>query len=651
MKKIAFILILTVVLMTMLGGCARQPVSHQYNEEILVNGNFESWNGDVPTGWRLWSDSTGAISKGAHNTQSDFVTENELGNSYLKITNSTLGRTYISQTIDVEPGAVYLVEAFIKVDKRLDNGTYSTIPGSGARIGILEDTKSPYQGLAAVKAWGEYKTHFYFKTDLSTINLFVSVGDADNAMSGTASFDYVSVKKIDVNSDYYKDDLQDTIYTCRLKENIGWTADGGLFTAICIVLVVVLFAVAFVLSSKKVACSPLCGLISAGCVILAGIGVRVLVSSLFIGARQNVSHVLQMGASMLSGGFTTAYSVGTEVGPIAYYLYALIGLITGGNSELTMTSALIAKLPLILADAVTSFVIFWFLKKHVGNFKALVGAGLYAVLPAVFATTAVWGAVQSLTATFIVLAITSMADRKVISSVVFTILALATSVEAVFILPVVCAFVTWVCIKDKAVIPSVVITAGVGLVGIFLLALPVSAGASVAAVFVKYYQAIASLSGFNFAAVVSGVGGQILNIAFNVLYFALIATLTIMMYLKRKNRLDAMLLSVFSIIATAFFAPSVGQFFLLPAIALLITYSLIKGDGWSFLLSAAVSVLHCLNALLVAGASGYFTNYLSGFLTAIASGTLSIVLGVLYVLCVAGCGVLCYFITGKEKKN
>lgn len=251
MKKLALIILAIVMMAVSLGGCNAEPVVHEYGQEVVVNGSFESWSGDAPTGWRFITDCGATIKAGSHKAQTDFVVDNEVGESFLTVNSGKLGWSFLTQTIKVEPGATYLVEVFIRIDENLSNGTLSTVIGSGAKVGILEDMNDPGIGRTSKSYWGEYKIHYYFTTEMDTIHLYLGLGDNVTAISGTAHFDGVSVKKVDTSSDAFKQDPKDTIYKIKNEDRVNLPLETSTVIIIVASVVVVTAVVIVVLLSIK----------------------------------------------------------------------------------------------------------------------------------------------------------------------------------------------------------------------------------------------------------------------------------------------------------------------------------------------------------------------------------------------------------------
>ena len=653
-------------------GCGMQPVTHQYGQQILSNGNFEQWNGTTPDGWRFVSDCGGTLSRGQHNTASDFASGNGLGEQYITITNPTYGTSYLAQTLQVQPGATYLVEAFIKIDTELKKESLSTVPGCGAKVGFLEDmgTKGnglSGQGFTSTTGW-KYKYelngnerekifYFYFTTELDVVNIYVALGDEITPMSGTANFDGVSVKKIcttppaageEADPTYlaYKADVQDTIYTCHLEESIGWTQEGALYFVIGTLLTIAVGIAVYLLVGKKFIDKTyvsegnlgeqILAFIKTNWVILTvgvlAIAVRIILAAVFAGNRGETEYLVALGSQALGGGFTTLYASGSDAGPLTYYIATLAGILAQGSSGAVMATAFLAKVPMMLADIATCAVIYCIVRKYAGKTKGAICAGFYALLPATSLASAVWATTDSFLVLFVAIAVSGMLDKKVVKTIVGTALALAISPQAVVMLPIVIATVIVACMNERAQARKALIAAVASVLGIYVIALPIMVGANALEIFTKYFNAVISFSGFNMTGIIADLTwAGIVSAILNVLYAGAIGFVVVRTYLIKKNRLFAVWAMGFSYLAFAFFTTDAGRSFMLPAILLVGIYAFLKADKNQVSIAADLGLIHFIYCAFILGESGCFTSYLSGMLTSISPSEMtSIVLAVAY---------------------
>ncbi|MDP1710019.1 MAG: glycosyltransferase family 39 protein [bacterium] len=118
------------------------------------------------------------------------------------------------------------------------------------------------------------------------------------------------------------------------------------------------------------------------------------------------------------------------------YLYVLwflgkIKLILPGIPEV-----LLYKLPAILSDLATGYLIYKILKGSKGEKWGIIGAVIYLFNPAIFANSTLWGQVDSLTALFSLLTIYLLPTNYFLSAIYLSIGTLIKP-QAVFILPVI----------------------------------------------------------------------------------------------------------------------------------------------------------------------------------------------------------------------
>lgn len=134
---------------------------------------------------------------------------------------------------------------------------------------------------------------------------------------------------------------------------------------------------------------------------------------------------------LIKGGFKIFYNSWSDYLP--GYLYVLYFL---GRIRTFIPDVLLYKLPAILADLVTSYLIYRVLKESKGVKWGLIGAGIYLFNPAVLANSSLWGQVDSLTALTSMLSIYLMPSSFILSAVSLAIGTLIKP-QTAFIVPVI----------------------------------------------------------------------------------------------------------------------------------------------------------------------------------------------------------------------
>jgi len=118
------------------------------------------------------------------------------------------------------------------------------------------------------------------------------------------------------------------------------------------------------------------------------------------------------------------------------YLYVLWFL--GNLQSLLGTSDLLFKMPGILADLGSGYLIYWLLrKKNLGERWALTGAAIYLFNPAVWANSALWGQVDGLSALIVMASLSFLAVQRYFWAVVILAPGFIIKPQTILLLPLV----------------------------------------------------------------------------------------------------------------------------------------------------------------------------------------------------------------------
>ncbi len=140
---------------------------------------------------------------------------------------------------------------------------------------------------------------------------------------------------------------------------------------------------------------------------------------------------------LVRDGFHNFYNSWSDYFPGYLYILRLLG---GINLREILPTVLLYKIPAILSDLATGFLIYKILLKSKGEKWGLIGSALYIFNPAVLANSALWGQVDSLTAFTSILAIYLLPINFFLSAIS---LAAGTLIkpQTAFVLPVVIFFI------------------------------------------------------------------------------------------------------------------------------------------------------------------------------------------------------------------
>src|SRR5260221_6291979 len=148
-------------------------------------------------------------------------------------------------------------------------------------------------------------------------------------------------------------------------------------------------------------------------ILIIGFILRIILSSFgTLALDQNT--FIAWSLRLVNVGFSKFY-MGNWSDYLPGYLYILdvLGRIGGTN---TLTQTILYKLPAIISDVGTGYLIYRIVRKLKGERWGLISASLYLFNPAVIGNSAVWGQVYGFTAFFSILALYALDSNLYISS-------------------------------------------------------------------------------------------------------------------------------------------------------------------------------------------------------------------------------------------
>ncbi len=364
----------------------------KYGENLLLNPSFDEV--DEETGLPLfWM--TGAY------VQAQNVTSYQGIGSYAQIQNHGLNDARFFQRVNVAPNTLYCLEGLIKAD---------SFGGRGANLsieGLSVYTESVYQsdGFQKVSLWGKTGP------EQTMLTVYARLGGYSGEAEGWAQFDDVKFypvkeapKGVAVHllydaSDYIKDEKEPASAWWKL---------------LAVGLLYVGFAFAVLKNIKKE--SPILKekynryLLPA--LLLLALSVRVLVLIFVRGYPVDVGCFTSWASSMATYGSKQFYaSAGFSDYPPGYLLFLWPFGILGQQLFGGVTEAII-KIPPILFDLGTVWVLFGMGKKHANVRLAFIVSLLYALHPAGILIGAGWGQIDSALAFFALVTVDNAIENK-----------------------------------------------------------------------------------------------------------------------------------------------------------------------------------------------------------------------------------------------
>lgn len=607
-KKLSTLLLITLVLVLTfsLTACNTQQ------KTTLLNGNFESEN--PLSNWERDINDKSKVN--ISSTYKDRDSEGNLTNQYISIRNNSQLTSNLYQKIKVEKGATYKVSAKYNIANNISGST-------GFSIGFMENKDFNPIYFSNSNGWTDYV--MYITPETSELTLSVRLSG-----KGTVSVDDVAIEKIDPT--LVPNDA--TIYTVVIASNLPYskTAGGITFAVLMTVLTAVMMLVFYYMLrrasatdnflpnadnekislSKKISLSPI-GIV--GIVMMFGFVVRLILATTVYGYDgmfdNEATYILVNGL----GGYYHIYKPITPPGYI-YYL-GLYGLIRRSASIVgVMGISIMLKLPSILADIAIIYLLFVFGRKYVGDKIAGTISLLYALLPPVFMLNSGWGGLESLAVLGFISIFICIIEKKNLGLFFSFLYSLMFSMETVYLIPLVLAYLVVQCVKNKKFIINAVLGVMALLVVFYLLTLPMALpdikNGLPFIVFMRYYEvlggnAVSCVNTFSVYAILglNGVKASTGTFVVSIIFVAFVWIFAIYAYVYKKNRLNLLLVSAFTMLAVATFGVNQNKVPAVVGATLLLMYAMVSRDKRIYLLSGGFFTLNAMHIFTLYDMAGY----------------------------------------------
>ncbi|MGJ7045387.1 hypothetical protein [Thermoanaerobacterium thermosulfurigenes] len=291
--------------------------------------------------------------------------------------------------------------------------------------------------------------------------------------------------------------------------------------------------------------------------------------------------------------------------PLYIYVLYFIGKIASIGNLLHYYNVIL-KLPSILADIVSSYIIYKIANKHFAKSISTFISTLYIFNPAVFINSSAWGQVDSFFTMLVIIAVYFLSEKKLgLSSVFFTAAVLMKPQGIIFAPVLFFEIVNERSLKKflKAFVASLV-TAVIVLV-------PFAIGQDPLWIFKLYEKTIseypyASVNGFNFYGLLGAnyvnSGTKLFVFSYSTwgfLFIVLTTAFSWFIYIKGKNSKLSFLAALIQIAGVFTFSTGMHERYLFPAVTLAIIAFLYVKDMRLFGLFAGFSITSFLNMYYV----------------------------------------------------
>ncbi|TGE32085.1 glycosyltransferase family 39 protein [Desulfosporosinus sp. Sb-LF] len=291
--------------------------------------------------------------------------------------------------------------------------------------------------------------------------------------------------------------------------------------------------------------------------------------------------------------------------PLYIYVLFLIGKI-GNLSALSPYFTLLLKLPSIVADIASSFLLYKLAKKYLSLEISILIAAFYTFNPAVFINSTIWGQVDSLFTLIIISAIVLLSEKKIgVATVLFTA-AVLMKPQGIIFLPV----LFFELIRQKTLRSWIKVIISALVTGIVIV-LPFSLNTNGLWIFKLFASTLreypyASVNAFNFFSL---LGANFVKDAGTLFVFSyhtwgLIAIVMItafswFLFIKGKNRIYASVVALLLIVGVFTFSTRMHERYMFPAVALAILAFIYLKDKRLVLLAAGYSTTIYINTHFV----------------------------------------------------
>lgn len=406
-------------------------VSGNVTGNLVSNQGFENGQTGSFDGWNtyIWDKNQGATE--IRNDGQQKAT----GLTSACIVNSSANDSRLTQSVPVEGNTYYKLSCMVRA-KNVGAGA------KGANISV-DGLTGTSDDITGTSDWKELSVYGKTGSDQRSFILTLGLGGYGSLNTGSVWFDDVAVVKVDsvpsgarVIELYNKEDGAGSnggkSTMTKLTAGQSYNISLLVYTAIYILLIVAAFLVIRRKKSKLNASRE-----SLILILVLGFALvfRLATASIIEGWPNDIS-ANKYWANNAALGLSEFYNRGwCDYPPLFIYVLAFIGKLAS-ISWLQPFFTLLIKLPSILADIVTSYMIYKLAKKQLKAELAILACAVYVFNPAVYIDSTVWGQVDSFFTMLVVAALILLMKRKLGLATVFFTASVLMKPQGVFFLPI-----------------------------------------------------------------------------------------------------------------------------------------------------------------------------------------------------------------------
>jgi Gpi18-like mannosyltransferase len=317
-------------------------------------------------------------------------------------------------------------------------------------------------------------------------------------------------------------------------------------------------------------------------------------------------HLFQHWAIAATKGLSDFYqNSSSDYPPLYIYILFIIGKIAS-IPDMSAYFTLLLKLPSILADMITAYVIYRMAVQYVSIDICLLLSVFYMFNPAVFMNSTIWGQVDSFFTLIVVLAIFTLTEKKVLLSTVLFTAAVLMKPQGIIFLPVI--FFELVRLKSVKRFLAAAVTS---FVTTLVVILPFSLKQEPLWIFKRFANTIgeypyASVNAFNFYSLLGANYVPNTSTLFlfsyhtwGMMFIVIITAFSWFIYIKGRSAKWAAVAALLQIAGVFTFSVSMHERYLFPAAALSILAFIYWKDKRLLWLSAGFSATIFINTYAV----------------------------------------------------
>lgn len=383
------------------------------------------------------------------------------------------------------------------------------------------------------------------------------------------------------------------------------SSTSGISTSIIIYAVIFLILavwVYYIFLYKKIKIKPSNERILIITLLLGGLLLRIFLGTIMEGHSGDINF-FKTWATSVSNSFSQFYSNSnsSDYPPLYIYILFIIGKISGIGG-MSNYFVLLLKLPSMLADIATSYVIYRLAKKYLSVEIGMILSAFYILNPAVFINSTLWGQVDSFFTLIIVLAVYLLSEKKLVGAAILFTAAILMKPQGIIFLPV----IFFELVRQKK-LKNFLKVIGAGLALAAIVVLPFAYNQDVFWIFKLYASTVAeypyaTVNGFNFFGL---IGANYVNNSttlfifsyhtWGMIFIVLTTLFSWFIYIKGKSEKYASIAALIQIAGVFTFSVGMHERYLFPAIALSILAYIFLKDKRILILILGYSITVYIN--------------------------------------------------------